>query len=106
MDIRISRRGGFSGMNEELASVRTEDLDGAKALKVETRVDDVDFFSLPSELPSDSVGADQFTYSVTVTDQRGSHTVSYRDDWSRSRAAGPLADIIEAVLGSWPTDDG
>ncbi len=98
MEIRISRRGGFAGIDEELASVRTEDLDAAEASRLETQVDDINFFSLPSELPSDLVGADQFTYSVTITDRRGSHTVSYQDDWSRSQTAAPLADIVDVVL--------
>ena len=102
MEIQISRSGGFAGVDEELARVDTAALDAQQATALESRLDEVGFFTLPSELPTPSVGADQFTYSVTVGDDRGSHTVSYRDDGTGTSGAGPLSEVVEMVLGTSP----
>jgi len=99
VEISVSRRGGFAGLDEELGRVRTADLTPEKASALESRVAAADFFALPSELPTGAVGADQFTYAITVTGERGTHTVSYQDNGSRPRAAGPLAEIVELVVG-------
>jgi hypothetical protein len=49
----------------------------------------------------ESVGADQFTYSVTVSGARGSHRVSYRDGGIGSSTQ-PIGDIVEMVLATRP----
>jgi emfourin len=98
MQISVSRRGGFAGLDEELGRVRTEDLDPEEASALESRLAAADFFDLPSELPTSTVGADQFTYVLTVDGERGTHSVSYQDDGSGRQAAGPLAEIVDLVL--------
>jgi hypothetical protein len=79
----------------------TRDLDAERKSALEERLEKADFFSLPSELPMESVGADQFTYSVTVSGARGSHTVSYRDSGPGSSTQ-PIGDIVEMVLATRP----
>lgn len=102
MEIQISRSGGFAGVDEQLARVDTAALDAQQAAALESRLDEVGFFTLPSELPTQSVGADQFTYSVTISGDRGSHTVSYQDDGTGTSGAGSLSEIVEMVLGTSP----
>jgi hypothetical protein len=98
VEIRISRSGGFAGLEEELARVDTDQLDPKQAAMLVGELDDVDFYRLPHELPSSQVGADQFTYSVTVTGDRGSHTVAYQGDGAGAADAGPVGGIVDLVL--------
>lgn len=103
MEIRISRSGGFAGLvDEEVARVDTDSLDAQQAAALEGRLDEVGFSTLPSELPTTTEAADLFTYAVTVTDDRGSHTVSYRDDGTGTSGAGPLREIVDLVLRTAP----
>jgi hypothetical protein len=97
VEISVSRRGGFAGLEEEVGRVRTDDLAPEAASKLESRLAAADFFALPDALPTGAVAADQFTYAITVSGERGTHTVSYQDDGSRSGAAGPLAEIVDLV---------
>jgi hypothetical protein len=98
VEIRISRSGGFAGLQEELAQVDTADLDPRQAAALDSQLDEVDFFALPSELPTSDVGADQFTYSITVSGERGSHTVSFHADGTDAAGNGPLGGIVDLVL--------
>jgi hypothetical protein len=98
VEIRISRSGGFAGVVEELASVDTGGLDTRLAATLESRLDEVKFFDLPSELPTQAVGADYFTYSITVSGDRGSHTVSFLDDGTGKPGVGPVGEIVDLVL--------
>lgn len=101
MEIRISRTGGFAGIEEELARVDTAELDPERAAALVGRLDEVDFYALPSELPTQDVGADQFTYSITVSGHQGQHTVSFPDDGTGTAAAGgPVGEIVNLVLRS------
>jgi hypothetical protein len=96
--IRISRTGGFAGVDEELTRVDTTALDAGRAAAVADRLDGAGFFALPAELPAAGVGADHFTYSVTVRDGGRSHTVSYRDDGTGTAGAGPLRGLVDLLL--------
>ena len=98
MEIRISRSGGFAGLEEELARVDTADLDPQQAAALDSQLDEVDFYALPNELPTSNVGADQFTYSITVSGERGSHTVSYQADGTDVASNGPVGGIVDLVL--------
>jgi hypothetical protein len=102
VEITISRSGGFAGVVEELASLDTGGLDAQLAATLESRLDEVKFFSLPSELSTEAVGADHFTYSITVCGDHGSHTVSFRDDGTGKPGAGPVGEIVDLVLRSQP----
>ena len=98
MEIWITRSGGFAGIEEELARVDTAELDPQRAAALGSRIDEAEFYTLPNELPTQTVGADQFTYSITVSGDRGSHTVSYRDDGTGTAGAGPVGEIVDLVL--------
>lgn len=98
MEIRISRSGGFAGLEEELAHVDTTELDPQQAAALHQQLDEADFFGLPSELPAANVGADQFTYSITVSGDQGHHTVSYQADGAGAALAGPVGGIVDLML--------
>jgi hypothetical protein len=100
VEILITRNGGFAGLDEEVAHVHTEELDPQQAADLQSRLEDVDFYALPSELPSEFVGTDQFTYSITVSGDQGSHTVSYQDDGTGSSVAAHVGEIVSLVLGN------
>ena len=77
MEIRISRSGGFAGLEEELARLDTAELEPQQAAALQNQLDEADFFGLPSELPRSNVGADQFTYSITVSGDQEPGTVGW-----------------------------
>jgi len=104
MQVRVSRSGGFAGLEEELGEVDTTTLDAAHADSIVRMVHDAGFFELPETLPGDSIGADQFRYMVTVIDGDRRHTVTYTDSdepvISGSEAPSPRSTVrrmVEAV---------
>lgn len=102
MHIKVSRSGGYAGLEEGLGTLDTNTLDGDRAAEIERLVQYAGFFELPATLPDDSVGADLFQYSITVTDHGRSHTVSYRDSGADlttggSEAAGSLPVLRRLV---------
>ena len=82
-------------MTEKLGSVDTEQLgEGAKKSLTE-RIHAAKFFQLPERLPEGEVGADLYTYRVTVADGAKRHSVSFRGEKDRAG----LHDLIKAVTG-------
>jgi hypothetical protein len=95
MRITVKRSGGFAGLSEELASVDTADLEAERAEQIEQLVGDISFFDLPTELSPDEVGADQFRYEITVSDDGREHTVTYQDNGGAEVAQ--LRRLVEAL---------
>jgi hypothetical protein len=78
MKISYRRTGGFAGMvisfdvdTETLANEEVDEIQGLAAA--------ADFFALPAVIPSDTPGADQFQYQLTVENEGQQHTVEVGD---------------------------
>ncbi|MGC3959845.1 MAG: hypothetical protein QM813_18540 [Verrucomicrobiota bacterium] len=95
MKISATRTGGFAGLTEDLGSVETAQLDAAARKAVELLVQRVDFFHLPERLPGE-VGADLFTYAVTVADGSRQHTVTFVGEAGRAMT---LRELIAVLPG-------
>ena len=99
MQIRIRRSGGFAGLEEDLGTVDTVGFDHEHGSALERLVNESNFFALPSTLPDETIGADNFQYHVTVSDGGKQHTVSFRDtgQGTQKEAAGSLSALIRLV---------
>lgn len=111
MQIRVSRSGGFAGLEEELAAVDTDRLDPDQAAAIKRQVRETGFFELPVELADDNVGADQFRYSITVAEPGRQHTVSYTEGGpdgavAASGARSALRHMVDAVVRLADTPSG
>lgn len=94
MEIRLTRRGGFAGISEELGRVDTSGLDASQAHEADELVRSARFFDLPATLPGE-IGADLFRYEVTVVDGHRRHAVSFSGE--EGNYAGPLAGLLAFV---------
>ena len=75
--IFFERTGGFMGRKVSL----TLDLDDLSAEQVELldeMLDDADFFELPPDLTKPTI-PDAFTYNITVSSEKGQHSVRVGD---------------------------
>ena len=97
MTISVTRTGGFAGLTDALGAVDTATLAAAAKQALELAVRRTNFFQLPARLPGGPVGADLFTYQVTVTDGPRSHSVSFSGE---EGAAAELRALVAAVAGS------
>ncbi|MGH3104001.1 MAG: protealysin inhibitor emfourin [Gaiellaceae bacterium] len=86
MQISVKRSGGFAGIEEEVATVDTEQLAAASAERLERLVDEIGFFDLPASV-SDGEGADRFRYEVTVAADGRRHTVTYTEEGGAETAS-------------------
>ena len=97
MTISVTRTGGFAGLTDELGTVDTATLDATAKQALELAVRRTNFFQLPARLPGEPVGADLFTYRVTVKDGSRAHSVSFTGE---EGAAAGLRVLVAAVTGS------
>ncbi|HET6484941.1 MAG TPA: protealysin inhibitor emfourin [Spirochaetia bacterium] len=100
MLISVTRTGGFAGLSETLIRADTETLNTQVAASLRDMVRAMDFFSLPSRVGAEQMGADLFIYEVTVTDGEQSHTVAFAD--ARTPENAPLHDLLGALGGGGP----
>jgi hypothetical protein len=100
MQIRVTRGGGFVGLVEELAAVDTDRLDPDSAVAIERQVREIGFFELPAELGDDNVGADQFRYTITVTEAGRQHAVSYTEGGPGGAAATGVRSALHRLVDS------
>ena len=77
MRINFERSGGFAGMRIT-TTVDTQSLPADQASELNQLVASSGFFNLPATIPSTG-GADQYTYTVTISDQGRQHTVVVKD---------------------------
>lgn len=74
MRILLKRSGGFTAIPSSLV-LDTDQLDPAEKNNIEQMVESAHFSSLPEKIPSDSPGADRFSYVITIEEAGGRHTV-------------------------------
>jgi hypothetical protein len=96
--VRISVRqsGGFAGLGERIGPVDTSALPRDEAAEIESELQRLGFFSLPSA--DASIGADLVRYEMTVADDGREHTVQFSDDGSDRSAR--LLDLIDRLRSS------
>ena len=94
MKISVQRYGGYAGGSENVGVVDTATL-GEAARQVEGDVQKLRFFDLPSNLPSNEIGADFVKYDVTIADGERSHTVTFTDD--DSPTARQMRELVNRV---------
>ena len=92
MQIHFERTGGFANIrfagNFDLDSMPEETASPLKQL-----LEEVDFPSLPEQLPGNPAIPDQFNYSITVTTQSWQHTVITSDQ----SAPNPLRLLLQKL---------
>jgi emfourin len=93
MRISVRRSGGFAGIEEQLGSVDTAELDASARERLERLVDEADFFAAPAVVEGD-LGADQFRYEITVEEGGRSHTVTYVGEGGRAADMKRLAEAV------------
>ncbi len=65
MLIKISRNGGFAGIEEDLGSIDTVSLDGASVARVKHWVTDL------NQQQQNAEGADMYRYEIAIHDDAG-----------------------------------
>jgi hypothetical protein len=94
--IELKQTGGFAGTEITLATIETESVRPERARDLIRAVDESKFFTLPGKIESDSVGADQLTYVITVRFGTRTHSVVFQDEPSTPAALRALKDRIVA----------
>jgi hypothetical protein len=95
MKVSVKRSGGYAGLTEEVAAIETAQLDAAAAQQVEQIIQSVGFFDLPATISDGTIGADLFSYEITVSEGDRQHTVTFTDDESPETA--PLRRLVETL---------
>jgi hypothetical protein len=91
----VKRTGGFAGL-EDNKEIDTSNMNEAEARNIEEMIKNIGFFDLPAVMSSDLIGADQYHYQVTVSENNRKHTVSFdRDDGSNTTPLCKLVDILK-----------
>jgi hypothetical protein len=96
MRITIRQSGGFAGVDRELAAVDTRELGPDAARRLEERVREAGFFTLPSTLEAEGIGADFVRYRITIDEGGRVHDVAFEDDGSPRFAS--LRALVEEAL--------
>ena len=78
MKISYRRTGGFAGMILSY-NIDVDDLPPEEADELGRLISAADFFKLPFEIRSETPGADQFEYTLTIETDEVQHTVKFGD---------------------------
>jgi len=78
MKIQLERSGGFTGIAQR-SSIDTDLLDAEEQKNLLEMVETAHFFDLPARIPASNVGADRFSYKLTITDKGRSHTIEFNE---------------------------
>lgn len=62
-----------------VASIDLDDLDEELAAELRQMIEEADFFNLPTEISSESTGADMFQYKLSAETDEQQHTVSIQN---------------------------
>lgn len=89
--ILFERTGGFMGRKVSV-TIDMDDLPDDQEEMLEDLLDEADFFKLPSDLTTPAM-PDAFTYSITVSSDRGQHSVRCGD----STAPDNLRPLLEEL---------
>lgn len=92
MRIEFERSGGFANIRVA-GAVDTDTLPPQEAQAITNLIEKVDFFALPSVIPSVSGGADRFQYTLTVESEGRRHTVELPE----SAVTGDFANLIGSL---------
>jgi hypothetical protein len=95
MKITVQRTGGFAGMTESMGTIDTRQLDASRARDVTRAVEEVGFFALPEQVRGPEIGADLFSYEVTILDNGRSRTVRFQDQDEPTML--PLRRLVDIV---------
>ena len=79
MKVIFEQSGGLAGLRQHL-DIDTEELKSFDAVVLLMLIDEVDFFALPERIISTRPQPDRFRYSITVSTNEGSHTVSVSEE--------------------------
>jgi hypothetical protein len=96
MKISMKRTGGFAGLTENFGPINTEQLDHAKASKIDQIVKSIGFFGLPEMVSGDIIGADMYHLEITIMDGDRHHTVAFDSDDSPKTA--PLCKLFDTLV--------
>lgn len=91
MRVHFTRTGGFAGLQLDV-TIESDTLSQADAQELSRLVEEADFFNLAAAL-TDTVGADEFTYKVTVEKAGQVHTIE-TDDSAAPPELQPLLDWL------------
>jgi emfourin len=97
--IELKQTGGFAGKEVALAALDTGSMRPEHAKELIQAVEQCKFFTLPEEIESGSVGADQLTYVIAVSSGTRSHSVAFLDEPTAPAALCRLKDRIVALGG-------
>ncbi len=89
MQIYFERTGGFVGRKVSL-KLNLQDLPEEDAQTFRQLLDEVNFFGLTDQLPEEPV-PDGFTYTITVTTNKLTHTIRTTD----MSTSPPLRELVE-----------
>jgi hypothetical protein len=92
MQVEYERTGGFTGMRVA-ASFDLRQLQPTEAEQVQRLVEEAGFQKLPENIQGDSAIPDQFTYKISITADKWSHTVVATDD-SLPDQLQPLVELL------------
>lgn len=100
MKISYQRTGGFAGMVMSF-EIATDTLPLVEAEELQNLVNSADFFGLPKIIPSNSSGADQFQYQLTVETDEQLHSVEAGDS-AMPENLWPLINKLRVLSRSSP----
>ena len=80
MLITIKHRGGFAGLDEEIARVDTAKLSPELARRIEATVQQLNLKGLSGNVPGGPIGADFLAYEVTLEQDGGRNSFRVVDD--------------------------
>lgn len=92
MRITVKQRGGFAGLEQDIATVDTARVDPAQARELEQQVRSNVLNRSRTGGSAEPVGADQFEYEITVEDGDRRDVVTWTDDGSA--AAAPVRRLL------------
>lgn len=78
MKIYFERSGGFAGIPQSV-TIDTTLLDRDEANKLQTMVENLHFFDLPTKIVAPKNGADYFNYKITIEVQNKKHSIEVTD---------------------------
>jgi hypothetical protein len=95
MKVTVRKSGGIAGVHEQIGPVDTAQ-EGDAGGRIEAKIEQIGFFSMPKELPEEHRIIDGFGYGVSVDDGDRHHEVEYGDGTKREERQ-PL-DELQGLL--------
>ncbi|MDR3590668.1 MAG: hypothetical protein P4N41_13530 [Negativicutes bacterium] len=78
MKIQLERSGGFTAIPLQ-SSIDTDLLEPEESKNLIAMVESAGFFDLPDRIPPSNVGADRFSYKLTIADKARSHAIEFNE---------------------------